>query len=376
MFYFAGMEITLCECPGFVNRKRIAAAGFRMKFLQGLMERARLRILMPVMKVFIVGGTGFLGYHAAVEFLRRGHEVSTISLQDINLGAWFPNQVDTAYGDIFAMDEAGLTALFEGFDAMVYAVGPDDRVVPRAPAYPFFHDRLVEACGRVAAGARKAGVKRCAVLNSYFAHFHRLHPEWSLAAHHPYIRARVEQADRVTVEGGKTMAVAILELPYIFGVMPERIPLWKEALLDRIFAMNPVLYTKGGTNMITVEAVAQAITGAIETGAAGNLLIGDENMSWDKMLGLMLEAAGMRRKVITVPTFLVSLYGAMLMREERKQGKESGLNLARMFKDIQARELYYDPGDVAKQLGYTRGGVEEAIRKTIKACYPAAADGR
>ena len=26
------------------------------------------------MKVFIIGGTGFIGYHATLEFLQRGHE--------------------------------------------------------------------------------------------------------------------------------------------------------------------------------------------------------------------------------------------------------------------------------------------------------------
>lgn len=38
------------------------------------------------MKVFIVGGTGFLGYYATLEFLKRGHEVDTIALPDIPLG--------------------------------------------------------------------------------------------------------------------------------------------------------------------------------------------------------------------------------------------------------------------------------------------------
>ncbi len=38
------------------------------------------------MKVFIVGGTGFIGYYAVLEALRRKYEVTTISLPDIELG--------------------------------------------------------------------------------------------------------------------------------------------------------------------------------------------------------------------------------------------------------------------------------------------------
>ena len=50
---------------------------------------------------------------------------------------------------------------------MVYAVGPDDRVVPKAPAYQFFYDRLVTACGRAFSAAKKAGIKKAVLLSSY-----------------------------------------------------------------------------------------------------------------------------------------------------------------------------------------------------------------
>ena len=94
------------------------------------------------MKVFIVGGTGFLGYYATLEFLRRGHQVDTISLPDIELGDWFPKEVGVKYGNVFEMPHEELTELFQGYDGMVYAVGPDDRYTPDAPAYDFFYKKV------------------------------------------------------------------------------------------------------------------------------------------------------------------------------------------------------------------------------------------
>jgi len=92
------------------------------------------------MKVFIVGGTGFLGYYATLEFLKRGHEVDTMALPDIPLGDWFPkDKVGVSYGNVFEMSHDDLVEVFKGYDAMVYAVGPDDRIIPKAPAYDFFH---------------------------------------------------------------------------------------------------------------------------------------------------------------------------------------------------------------------------------------------
>ena len=323
------------------------------------------------MNVMIIGGTGFLGYYAALEFLRRGHTVKTVSLPDVPLGEWFPPQIEVRYGDVFTMPADELTALFHGCDAMIYAVGPDDRVTPPAPAYEFFHERLVEACVRVVAAARKGGVRRCVVLNSYFATFHRLHPHWNLTDHHPYIRCRVEQAERVIAEGKNRMAVMVLELPYIFGTMPERVPLWRDVLFERLRREKTILYPRGGSNMIAAEHVAEAIVGAAEQGRHGRCYpIGDVNMSWNEMLAIMLDAMDMHKKIVNVPVFLAKLGGQQMKKEHEARGLESGLDPVLLMKDIMGRCLYFDPTESQRDLGYGSGGIEDSIRKTVKACYP------
>jgi dihydroflavonol-4-reductase len=323
------------------------------------------------MRIFIVGGTGFLGYYSALEFLRRGHSVSTISLPDIPLGNWFPKEIMVNYGDIFKMNTEELHEIFHGYDAMVYAVGPDDRVTPKAPAYEFFHDRLVVACTKVVTAARDAGIKRCVVLNSYFAYFDRIWPEKKLKEKHAYIRCRVEQADAVIKAGDNKMAVMVLELPYIFGKMPERVPLWKEVLLDRLLKMKTIYYPEGGTIMITVEHIAEAIVGAIEQGQHGKRYpIGDINMTWSEMITIMLNAIGQIRKINPLPKFIANIVGRSLYQKDKKQGKESGLNPSHFFQDIQCQYLFFDPSETAKELGYNRGGIKEALELTAKSCYP------
>lgn len=321
------------------------------------------------MRIFIVGGTGFLGYYSTLEALRRGHKVSTMSIPDVELGSWFPKDVDVSYGDVFEMTHRKLVQALGGYDAMVYAVGPDDRVVPPAPAYEFFHKRLVDACTRVVGSARDAGVKRCVVLGSYFAYFDRLWPERCLRDRHAYIKCRVEQEESVIREGEGDMDVMILELPYIFGAMPGRVPLWRDVLVKRLENMNPVVFPKGGTNMIAVEHVGEAVVGTVEQGRHGDRYpVGDVNMPWKEMLTIMLSAMGLKRRILTIPTFLATLYGRYLKRQEAKKGKESGLDPAHLFADIQSQYLYFDPAPTAEVLGYGRGGVREAIEKTIKAC--------
>ncbi|MFO7636378.1 MAG: NAD(P)H-binding protein [Clostridia bacterium] len=321
------------------------------------------------MKVFIAGGTGFLGYHSLLEFLKRGHSVTTLSLPDIRLGSWFPEEAKVLTGDVFEMPEQKLVKLMAGHDVLVYALGPDDRVTPKAPAYGYFHERLVKGSVKAVRAARMAGIRKCVVLGSYFAYFNRLWPELDLAGRHPYIKCRVLQEERVISEGKGKMEVIVLELPYIFGTMPERPPLWKDILIPHLNKPGAVWFTKGGSNMIAVEDVAMAVVGAAEKGGHGQrILVGDENLDWKEMIGLMLKGMGKRKKIVTIPTFLATLMGQRIKRNDARQGREKGLDPARLFKDIQSRQLYFDSQKGKKLLGYEGGHVQEAIERTARAC--------
>lgn len=322
------------------------------------------------MKVLIVGGTGLIGYYTALEFLENGHKVTSLSFKDIDLGDWYPKKIKVHYGDVFKMTDNEYIKLFKGHDAIVYGIGPDDRFVPDAPAYDFFYDKLVMHPTRMAAAAKKAGVKKFVVLNSYFAYYHRLHPEKNLMERHPYIKCRVEQADSIIDTGGDEMDVCVLELPYIFGAMPERVPLWKDVVVDMLVSMKTVFYPKGGSIMISVENVAKAIYGAVMKGRHGTKYpIGDENKDWNSMLEIMLDALGTPKKIVNIPCFIVKLYGIKHKRDYAKQGKEMGLDPVKLMKDIQCEYLYYDADELSrKELGYGGGDLEESIRKTIDRC--------
>ena len=43
-------------------------------------------------KLLILGGTGFLGYYTTMLALKKGYEVGSISLNDVNLEGWLLDQ--------------------------------------------------------------------------------------------------------------------------------------------------------------------------------------------------------------------------------------------------------------------------------------------
>ena len=339
---------------------------------------------MKINNVFIVGGTGFLGYYSSLEFLKKGIAVSSASIPDVELGEWFPKQINLVSDnlDIFKATEEELTEIFKGHDAMVYGVGPDDRFTPPAPSYDFFYDKLVVQCSKVVRAARKAGVKRVSIMNSYFAYFNRQEQyAGKLANNHPYIRARVEQAEACIAEGEKgVMDVMILELPYIFGSMPGRMPLWKEVFLDRFEKMPAVFFPKGGTVMLHVRGVAEAVVAATLNGEhGGRYPVGLSNMKYKEMIRIMYDAIDNKKKIYNIPTWIAYLGGVFINLKEKKHGKQGGLNYAKLMTDIQSRDLFYSDEVIAKMkkdLGYKELGfdnsvdVKSGIQTTMQACYP------
>ena len=330
-------------------------------------------------KLMIVGGTGFLGYYTAKLALEKGWEVGSISILDDDLvnkdlSSWFPKEIKNTLLDVFTCKEEELVSLMQGYDYMIYAVGPDDRYTPKAPAYEFFYTRLVVACAKVFRAAEKAGVKKSVVYNSYFAYFDRRYPEMKLAEQHPYIRCRVEQA-RLLNEQKKNMEVVVLELPYIFGSMEARIPIWRDVFLDRyVNGHKLVFFSKGSTTMTSIDHIAEAGIGALEYGQDGKCYpIGDQNKSFKWMLSTMSEAKGVKKKILLPPTFLCVMGAKAIEKGFHKQGLEGGLDYAKVMKDIMSIDLVVEEeimDKINEELHISRGGLEEAIKATMDRCYP------
>ena len=330
-------------------------------------------------KLMIIGGTGFLGFYTAKLALKKGWKVSSISVLDddlINkdLDTWFPKKIDNHILDVFTCKEEELVELMKGYDYMIYSVGPDDRYTPKAPAYDFFHYRLVECSAKAFRAAEKAGVKKAVVYNSYFAYFDRVHPEMELAKKHLYISCRVEQA-KLLNEQKKNMEVVVLELPYIFGSMEARLPIWRNVFLDRyVNGHKTVYFSKGSTTMTSVEHIAEAGIGALEYGKDGERYpIGDQNKSFKWMLSYMSECKGVHKKIVLPPTWMCVLGAKAIVKKDKKKGLECGLDYALVMKEIMSTDLVVEDevmDKVNKELHISRGGLEEAIKATMDRCYP------
>ena len=321
------------------------------------------------MKIFMIGGTGLLGSEAAAELIRRGHEVSSIALPPLPKGTVLPEKMKIEFGNYLEMTDEEMKAHLTGCEGFVFAAGVDERVEGPAPIYDMFRKFNIDPVRRLLRLARESGVKHAVILGSYFAYFNKIWPDQQLAKWHPYIRSRRDQEEVALSFAGDGFDVAVLELPYIFGTQPGRKPVWI-FLVEMLRGMKyATLYPKGGTTMVTVRQVGQAIAGAMERNKGGNCYpIGYYNMKWKAMLAIVHQYLGTpHKRIITIPNWMFALGIRKIIREQKAKNIEGGLDLAK-YVVMQSSELFIDKSLGCEPLGVQPDDINSAIGDSIKLC--------
>ncbi|MGJ8729482.1 NAD-dependent epimerase/dehydratase family protein [Listeria aquatica] len=317
-------------------------------------------------KIFVLGGTGFLGYYTVKELLKRGYQVETVALPPMPEEGLLPSEVKCTLGDIGAMSDDEVKKMLEGVSGFIYAAGADERTVPKAPAKKFFYEANVLPTQRLVRLAKEAGVQNFVVFGSYFAEFAERLPE-TLLKDQPYPNTRLLQEQVAFAEGEGSMNVSSLRLPYIFGTMPGRIPLWK-MFTDQIKGQAVFPALKGGTAMVTVEQVAEAAVGALEAKKhRATYAICGENMKYQTFYKYMVDALGQETEVPVVPLDAVREVYEGMDQASKAEGTEHGIHSI-VTAELQELDLYLNPEDTKKVLGIRDHDVKESIHEALLRC--------
>lgn len=323
------------------------------------------------MKISIIGGTGLLGLAGAKELIKRGHQVKSMALPPIPQGTDIPEQMQLTFGDYMKMKDNELRDFFEGSDGFVFAAGIDERIKLKQgeSAYEIFKKYNNIPLERILAIAKECGVKTVVILGSYFSYFAKKWKHLELEKHHPYIRSRIEQERIALSFANEQMQVAILELPYIFGAQKGRKPVWMFiAEMIKTSKGNKIMYPKGGTTMVTVKQVGEAIAGAIENNKGGNTYpVGWFNLKWSSWLKIFAEGMGYTKEIITIPNFLYKMNANKMAKSLKISGMDSGLEMVEFVK-VMTADTFIDKDIIEKELGVTEDNIEKEIKETAKLC--------
>lgn len=324
------------------------------------------------MKISIIGGTGLLGLAGAKELIHRGHQIKSIALPPVPEGVEIPSDMELTFGNYMEMTDDDLRKFFNKSEGFIFAAGIDERVEVKKgeSSYEMFKKYNNIPLERIMNIAKECNVKNVVILGSYFAHFAKEWKNLDLTKHHPYIRSRIEQEEIALkfAENGE-MNVAVLELPYIFGIQKGRKPVWLFiAEMIKNTKGNKLFYPKGGTTMVTVKQVGQVIAGAIENNVGGNAYpVGWFNMSWKDWLTIFTEGMNYDKKIITIPTFLYKMNAKKMANDYKKDNIDTGLEMVEYVK-VMTANTFIDKDIIEKKLGVTEDNIEEAIKESAKLC--------
>ncbi len=321
------------------------------------------------MKVFMIGGTGLLGCEAARIFIERGHDVTSVALPPLPVGAPIPEAMHLEFGNINDKTDDEILKMLEGMDCFVYAAGVDERAEFPAPVYDSYYKFNIAPLKRILPLCKKAGLKNAVVLGSYFAYLAKEHPEMKLCDEHPYIRSRVDQENVAFSFADESFDVAVLELPYIFGTQPGRKPVWVILIeqLERMDKLPCTLYPRGGTAMLTVRQVGETIVGAAEKSKGATAWpIGMYNMTWKEFLKIVYDARGMgaNRKIVGIPPWMMKMGLGGVIKDYEARGVDSGIKPMGL-PAIMDFNLFI-PDRYCKELGVTDDDIKSAIFDSIK----------
>ncbi len=320
------------------------------------------------MKVFMIGATGLLGSVGADELIKRGHDVSSISLPPLPENLSINPKIKLSLGNYLEMTDDELKECFRGCEGFVFAAGVDERVEFSPPCYESYVKYNIEPVKRLLGLAKEMGVKKAVILGSYFAYFAKTMPELKLYEKNPYIRSRIDQEEAAFSFSDDNMDVMVLELPYIFGIQEGRKPVWVP-ILEQILNMGDkvTFYPGGGTTMVTINQVAQSIASAIEKGKGKTAYpVGWYNMTWKEFLKIVHKSINMpNRKIITIPKFVYNMSAKKMIKEYKEKNIEPGLNPYSLG-DIMTTNLFISNEIIKNELGVTEDNIEKAIDDSFK----------
>lgn len=325
------------------------------------------RITDKPSSALVIGGTGFIGYHIVQELLQHNFAVSVLTRNPDKHRHLFPDTVQYVPGDLNQLSVEQLADALKPFDKLVFAAGIDERTEPTGDAWEFFKHANVDSCEKVFRAAQQSSITHAVLLSSIFLQVHHQHPELKLAERHPYIHSRVEQ-HRVSEAFAKDhFVLTTLEIPWVFGTAPHISSQWN-SLITYVRSATPLMVCRGGANVVAVQSVAEAVSGALLYPVTSSLqAIGDLDLSYRQLVECLCRYADRKDAQIRLvkEDFFRQLMGAGgLFR--KLFNIPAGLDIT-YLPELLMQNIHVDHHESQTLLRYRTGIAEKAISETIVA---------
>ena len=318
-------------------------------------------------KIFVTGGTGFVGGHLVKALIQRGDRVRALcrASSDRRLLNGLP--VDWVQGDL--LDPGSYAGAMDGCDS-VYHCAADYRLFARdtSPMYEINVDgtvALLETCNKV-------GIKKIVYTSSVAAL--KVPDPGSVSNESDrtilknvvghYKRSKFLAQEAVLEFARKGTPVVLVNPSTPVGPGDLKPTATGKIIVDFLKGKMPA-YLDTGLNLVPVEDVAKGHLLAEELGQFGELyILGHLNMSLKEILGMLASITGLPVPRIEIPYSFAWLAGCIdtavegYLLNRQPQVPIEGVRMAK-------KKMYFDAAYAKRELSFSPGSVYQALSRAV-----------
>jgi nucleoside-diphosphate-sugar epimerase len=328
-------------------------------------------------KVFVTGGTGFIGGEVVRQLRGRGEEVVCLVRSPEKAGKLKELGCELTTGDLG--DEAAIRAGMQGCDAVIHAAAMYEVGIP-AKQRPAMWDANVEGTRRVMEAALEVKVPRIVYVSTVgiFGNTHNKvvdesyeNPETDFTSYYEETKLEAHKLVRRLI-GERGLPAIVVQPGGVYGPGDTS---QVADLLEQFFAGKlPLMpFPELGICMTHVEDIAGGILLALDKGKLGETyVISGPVTTMREAIETVAKVSGRKAPKRDLPTGLMKAmipFGPLV-------GKVMGQppNLRELISSADGVTFWASYDKAEKELGYSPRGMEEGLRQTLEADerFPAA----
>ncbi len=322
------------------------------------------------MKVFVTGGTGFIGGHVVRKLRARGDEVTAL-VRDPGRGAVLTDLgCDLVSGSL--ADKDAIRAGMEGCDAVIHGAAVYEVGIP-ASAHQAMYEANVAGTENVLRAALEAKVARVVYISTV-AVFGNTGgqvvdetyepPGTSFTSYYEQTKYEAHKlAKRLIADEG--LPCVIVQPGGVYG--PDDHSAVGQQMNQFLAGKMPLIaFPETGFNLVHVEDVADGVLLALDGGKVGeSYVLGGQITTMRELIGSLGHVAGKKPPKRALPTALMKAMTPIGPVVGKVMGQ--GPNLRELISSADNVTFWAKHDKAMAELGYSPRGLEQGLRDTLAA---------
>jgi nucleoside-diphosphate-sugar epimerase len=321
-------------------------------------------------KVFLTGGTGFIGGHVARKLRERGDEVRALARSPEKGAALAELGCELISGDL--SDATAIATGLRDADAAIHCAAVYEVGIPKSE-HKAMYDANVVGTENVLRAALEAGTPKVVYVSTVGAFGNTRgqvvdesygHPGSGFTSYYEQTKVEAHQiAKRLIAEENLPCVIVQPGGVYGPGDHSEIGNQFNQFLAGR---MPLLAFPDAGFNLVHVDDAASGVLLALDKGKTGeSYVLGGQITTIREMIGTLAKVAGKRPPRGTLPTGLIKALAPLGPVVGKVMG--TGPNLREIIASADGVTFWAKHDKAMAELGYSPRGLEQGLRDMLEA---------